>query len=550
MRKIVFLLGPAFLLLSLAPAGSWGGTNAQPATGPPGLAGQAIRSTRCAESLKVSEHTKARALCERMAYVRGQRGGENVPEEVRRKTQDLDDKLAAAKAAQWRAYEKGHREAIPKLERIVKSVTDELEIQVHFLRENYPRYAALRYPGPLDISQVFLGDTEWAIVYEITDSGILVYLIKGRNLLGCFFKTISRPELDELVRRFVTWDVTSPGSIREAPGSFDPKVGKQLADLLLRDVLPKLPKSAPLIIVPDESLQRLPFEMLVLNEGGSVAKGQGIPEVSGVDFFGDHHPIAYCPSLSWLTNQRILRHEQKTGDRILVVADPVFSPRDPRMERAPDFPSEDRPRHVPLELISTEDRTAPLLPRLILTGELASFISRLHPGRTDVLTGLEASKKRFLQEPLDQYDTIVIATHGFAASDLPGVREPVLVLSTVNLPSVTDGLLRAGEVMELQINADLVILLSDATGLGKAVAGEGMMSMGRAALYAGGSTVLVSLWPVVESSAVKLAQSFFKHMAAGHGKPQALKLAKEDLRNDGFDHPFFWAAFVLVGEVN
>jgi CHAT domain-containing protein len=59
----------------------------------------------------------------------------------------------------------------------------------------------------------------------------------------------------------------------------------------------------------------------------------------------------------------------------------------------------------------------------------------------------------------------------------------------------------------------------------------------------------MSLWSVAESSSVNLMESFFVHVKEGNNKLEALKLAREEIRKAGYDHPFFWAPFILVGEV-
>jgi CHAT domain-containing protein len=74
------------------------------------------------------------------------------------------------------------------------------------------------------------------------------------------------------------------------------------------------------------------------------------------------------------------------------------------------------------------------------------------------------------------------------------------------------------------------------------------MSMGRAFQYAGARSVLMSLWSVAESPSIKLTESFFQHLKDGKSKLQALQMARSEIRNSGYDHPFFWAAFILVGE--
>jgi len=106
------------------------------------------------------------------------------------------------------------------------------------------------------------------------------------------------------------------------------------------------------------------------------------------------------------------------------------------------------------------------------------------------------------------------------------------------------------EVMGLKLNCDIAALTACQSGLGRIISGEGTMGMGRAFQYAGAKSVLMSLWSVAESSSVDLVTSFFKHLREGKNKLEALKLARDEIRKAGYDHPFFWAPFILVGETD
>jgi CHAT domain-containing protein len=161
---------------------------------------------------------------------------------------------------------------------------------------------------------------------------------------------------------------------------------------------------------------------------------------------------------------------------------------------------------------------------------------------------MDASKPRLFDGPLNQYQSMVFATHGYFGKDLPGIMEPVLVLTLLDQPEGRDGFLRLSEVMGLKLNADVVALTACQTGLGRRLSGEGTMGMGRAFQYAGAKSVLMSLWSVEQTASAKLAEGFFKHLKEGKTKLEALRLARQAIRKQGFDHPFFWAAFILVGE--
>ena len=126
----------------------------------------------------------------------------------------------------------------------------------------------------------------------------------------------------------------------------------------------------------------------------------------------------------------------------------------------------------------------------------------------------------------------------------------LLVLVLLDQPQGTYGILRSSEVMGLKLNADIVALTACQTGLGRHISGEGTMGMGRAFQYAGAKSVLMSLWSVSENASVLLVESFFKHLKGGKNKLEAIKLARDEIRKAGFDHPFYWAPFILVGEVD
>ena len=73
------------------------------------------------------------------------------------------------------------------------------------------------------------------------------------------------------------------------------------------------------------------------------------------------------------------------------------------------------------------------------------------------------------------------------------------------------------------------------------------MSMGRAFQFAGAESVLMTLWSVEETASVLLVENFFRNLKAGKSKAEALSSARSAIREAGYDHPFFWAAFILVG---
>jgi CHAT domain-containing protein len=431
-----------------------------------------------------------------------------------------------------------------------------LATHVDMLRKQYPLYSATKYPQPMDLSQTALKDDEWLLAYDVTDSGLLIYLTTGKTLVKGLFKPVAKKDMDELVRKVRTPLEVVPGKdkVSDKLKTFDLVAAKRLSDLLLAEILPDLPKGVPVIIVPDDCLGIVPFEMLVLNSGGEIKTDRPIPYTSGVEFFGDRNQLSYYQSITALTLARTLGKQKQSQDRLLVIADPVFAMRDARVqERSSGTRLTGVEARVYEDLMATvEDGKVGGLRfnRLPLTGDLAESLSTSFKGTCTLYTGLKASKATFMKEispNLGDYSKVVFATHGYFGKGLPGINEPVLVFTLV--PPGTDGYLRMSEVMGLKMNADMVALTACQTGLGKELSGEGVMGMGRAFQFAGAKSVLMSLWSVSEKSSTAMVESFFRNLKEGKSKLESLKMARDEIRKAGYDHPFYWAAFILVGEV-
>ena len=94
------------------------------------------------------------------------------------------------------------------------------------------------------------------------------------------------------------------------------------------------PNNVPVLIVPDDSLGTLPFEMLVLNDKGTIKTDKDLPYVSGAEFFGDRNLISYSQSVTALTLSRIHAKSKAKEAGLLAIADPVFHEKDERTAKA------------------------------------------------------------------------------------------------------------------------------------------------------------------------------------------------------------------------
>ncbi|MFC1835593.1 tetratricopeptide repeat protein [Thermodesulfobacteriota bacterium] len=517
-----------------------------------GLARVLLRLNKPTEAWKSSEYTKARVFAEAMSR-HSEGKGFDVPADILETDEEINDQLAAMKKNRQKAYEKQNKELIESLEPQIKELEKKRQAHIKMLRKKYPMYAATKYPEPMALAQTSLKDAELVLSFDVTDTGVLIYLTKGKKLVKGLFKEIPRKELDELVLKFrkPMTGVADYNFISKLM-AFDFKSGKNLADILLSDVLARIPEGTPLMIVPDDSLGLIPFEMLVLNDGGKAVHEPEKDSVSvtGAKFFGDRNPISYYQSVTALTLARTHGKKGEEGKKYLVMDDPIFEAKDERLKTLAKKKGKHLPADAPDQLLSIKDELGFTFPRVPLTSELGEFVHKLNPERTDRYTGLKAAKALLFKEPLDQYGSVIFATHGYFGKDLPGIQEPVLILTLINQPEDQDGFLRMSEVMGLKLNAGTVALTACQSGLGRRVSGEGTMGMGRAFQYAGAKSVLMSLWSVAERSSVDMMESFFKHTKNGRSRLEALQLARKEIRETGYDHPFFWAPFILVGEVN
>jgi CHAT domain-containing protein len=231
------------------------------------------------------------------------------------------------------------------------------------------------------------------------------------------------------------------------------------------------------------------------------------------------------------------------------MTDPIFSGEDPRIAKSEDDKKRKLYEDLDDQLMSMQNAVGINWPRLKLTAQLGDFLKSLNPGRTDLFTAQDAAKPMLFSQPLAEYMSMVFATHGYFGVDLPGVQEPVLVLTLTDQPSGQDGFLRMSEVMGLKLQADVVALTACQTGLGRRISGEGTMGMGRAFQYAGADAVLMSLWSVHEMASVRLVENFFRYLSEGKDRLEAMHLARSRIRDEGYNHPFFWSSFILVGEM-
>jgi len=508
-----------------------------------GLTRVRLKLNKAAQGIDSSEATRARAFADAIS-LRSEVGYSGVPKEILLKEDELLTRVAALKKELGKTEKDKSPARYENLSKAAKAAEAEKDKFVEMLWANYKEYAWAKYPRPVTLKESSLQPKECVIMFNVSDEGVGIQLIKDKDIAQTYYTRWKLADLERHVKKF-----------REPfeefkPKEFDPELGQFLYKRLLLAVLADVPEGTPLIIIPDGILAVLPFESLVVSGKATWREDGPRPYPEGLVYLGDVHPISYYESITSLTMVRTMRSRKKTGGRTLVVADPVFGLNDPRLKSASRNEQQQLLAALPEKLMSIKDQTGLTFDRLQRTADLADSLKKLSPDKTDLYTGTQAKKSILFEKPLADYESIVLATHGYFGNDIPGVRESVIVMSLVGQSKDQDGFLRMSEVMGMRLNAEVVALTACQTGMGHNLAGEGVMSMGKAFQFAGAKSVLMSLWSVAETGSVLLTEKFFQHLREGKNKLDALKLAREDVRKAGFQHPFYWASFILVGEVN
>jgi CHAT domain-containing protein len=104
------------------------------------------------------------------------------------------------------------------------------------------------------------------------------------------------------------------------------------------------------------------------------------------------------------------------------------------------------------------------------------------------------------------------------------------------------------EIMGLDMPTEMVVALACDGGLGAEIAGEGVMNLGRAFQYAGARSALISLWKVDARSSNSFGERLVAGLMSREDKEAAVLAARGLLREQGYEHPYYWGGFILVGE--
>ena len=159
----------------------------------------------------------------------------------------------------------------------------------------------------------------------------------------------------------------------------------------------------------------------------------------------------------------------------------------------------------------------------------------------------EASEENFKLN-LSQFDYVHIATHGIFNEDKPQLSG-IIFSQPVDSAYCEDGILYTGETYNLNLNANLVVLSSCESGIGKLFRGEGLMALTRGFMYSGTANIIVSFWKVSDKHTSELMTEFYTKVLNDNSYANSLREAKlKMIEHAATAFPKSWSSFVLIGE--
>jgi len=164
-----------------------------------------------------------------------------------------------------------------------------------------------------------------------------------------------------------------------------------------------------------------------------------------------------------------------------------------------------------------------------------------------LLVGSKATETAFKEST--NHSMFHLAAHAIVNEARPDRAALVLLSDPV---SVEDGFLQTSEVVQLPLNADLVVLSACDTAVGPIQGEEGIETLSRAFLLAGARTVISTLWSIDDDSTLFLMKSFYAQLARKKTASYALRIAKKKMLTTFGPTkapPYYWAGFTVEGLV-
>jgi CHAT domain-containing protein/tetratricopeptide (TPR) repeat protein len=481
------------------------------------------KETLVEKMFSIVEKAKARAFLESLAEAKID-FKEGLKPAFKKKQEDISREISSI-VFQLSSPALGAEERNERISRLGRA-EDEYMRFISEMKMDRPELASLASPETCSLRRLkeeFLDERTGLAEYFLGESKSFLFFVtkKGSEL----FELPSREVLEKSLKGYLKALVTP-----DRKGFSGSLASERIAGELLFPL--RLPIAAGidrLIIVPDGVLYYLPFETLSIPGDG--------PRRSR--YLIEDYEVSYAPSSSSL----ILLSGKTTGPRpksFLGFGDPAYDSMESRGNGISPVEGE-----MLGEAYLGQGFDFSPLP--FSKKEILDVAGHFPRKSRDFYLGREAQERVLKRLPLEDYQIVHFACHGLLDEKVP--FRSALVLSKDERKE-EDGFLHVREIYNLRMNADLVVLSACQTGKGSLERGEGLLGLPRIFFYAGSKAVVSALWPIGDRSTAGFMDTFYGFLSGSYSKTAALRLAKLRMIRSEFSHPFYWAAFVLNGDLS
>jgi CHAT domain-containing protein/Tfp pilus assembly protein PilF len=464
------------------------------------------------ESLLYAERVKSRGLLEMLA-ARGATGNKELDSKVLAKDRQFQQDIAMMKRQVSILIDLGSKAPEGDKERVEKTLNKTLQDYETFINEVKLQDKELASlitveATPIEKIQSLLDPSITMVEYFTTKDITYAWLITrddikvqeiplGKDKLTAMVNDLLLPNISNRTRRPAPLITLSTGGTKEAASEDRDKNRQQFlkgTQDLYASLLQSLEKdiaSKNLIVVPHGVLHKVPFA--ALNDG----KG----------FVVDRYALSQVPSSSVV--EYVVNKRKEDQGRLLAFANPETD-------------------YVPLGFAEIEVK------------QISSLFSK-----KDLFFRGEATEGRAKQKSSGP-SVIHFACHG-EFND----RQPMQSGLLLSKDADNDGVLQVHEIFGMDLrNANLVVLSACDTARSKIQGGDDLVGLSRGFIYAGAPSILATLWEVDDNSTAILMKAFYENWRKkGVSKPEALRAAQMSLKAmPQYEHPFYWAPFIMIGD--
>ncbi|WP_337866941.1 CHAT domain-containing tetratricopeptide repeat protein [Ignavibacterium sp.] len=401
---------------------------------------------------------------------------------------------------------------------------------------NYPAYFDLKYRNDnksIPDIQNALDSKSLMLEYFVGDSIIFIISITKLNY---DIVELKKPEgFESLVKRFYS-------AIIKSQTTEYIEATNNLSDILIKPASNKLSSNRKIIIIPHDILYKIPFEALFTKPQKVNSK-----DLTKLNYLIKEYEIIYHHSATLFVksfeNERraslknfigfapIFPKDKNLGYTISTVNTPLLASNDDIIRSV----SVDGKNYDELKYSEWE------------VNSIIDLFNKNNSSRVSTAYFYADAKEDSFKVNVKDYKIVHIASHSFMNEDQPDISGVIFAQPTDSVYS-NDGILYAAETYNLDLSADLVVLSSCESGLGKLFKGEGMIGLTRGFLYSGANNIIFSLWKIPDKHTSELMVEFYRQMISGKTYSESLRTAKLKLiENKITSRPRSWAGFLLIG---